>query len=88
MNNICDEVYYYDKHNKCFYPESILHLYKYNPEDLLEIGFEIFKIYCLSPVPQGKELSTGEGGFPCWVDIQQDISELISNIRKTDKSYL
>lgn len=82
--------YHFSATTLCFYPAPMLGDYKDLPDDLIEVGEDVFIKYHPNNQPKGKSRGATKKGMPCWVDEVIPALEGVSLIswNKSQKSSL
>lgn len=60
--------YFFSATTLCFYPAPMLGEYKDLPDDLIEVGEDVFIKYHPNNQPKDKVRGSDEKGMPCWID--------------------
>ncbi|OWO82032.1 phage tail protein [Photorhabdus luminescens] len=85
-----DKNYVFSALNKAFYPLSLQQDYIQAgswPNDPISVTNDIFHKFSGIP-PEGKILSSGEDGLPCWEDIPPPTKEELISIAEAQRAQL
>ncbi|MBS9425690.1 tail fiber assembly protein [Photorhabdus caribbeanensis] len=81
-------MYYYSAKTNAFYPIELQQNYIASgslPDDIIEVGLDIYQEYAANNAPEGKYRIAGENGLPEWVDIPPPTKEELQQYVESKK---
>ncbi|MER2473647.1 tail fiber assembly protein [Photorhabdus laumondii] len=81
-------MYYYSAKTNAFYPIELQQNYIASgslPDDIIEVGIDIYQEYAANNVPEGKYRIAGQNGLPEWADIPPPTKEELQQYVESKK---
>ncbi|RAW88356.1 tail fiber assembly protein [Photorhabdus laumondii] len=81
-------MYYYSAKTNAFYPIELQQNYIASgslPDDIIEVGIDIYQEYAANNVPEGKYRIAGQNGLPEWADIPPPTKEELQQYIESKK---
>ncbi|EYU16045.1 tail fiber assembly protein [Photorhabdus aegyptia] len=81
-------MYYYSAKTNAFYPIELQQKYIASgslPDDIIEVGLDIYQEYAANNAPEGKYRIAGQNGLPEWADIPPPTREELQQYIESKK---
>ncbi|OWO83019.1 phage tail protein [Photorhabdus luminescens] len=81
-------MYFYSAKTNAFYPIELAQNYIASgslPDDIIEVGIDVYQEYAANNVPEGKYRIAGQNGLPEWADIPPPTREELQQYVESKK---
>ncbi|TDB56171.1 tail fiber assembly protein [Photorhabdus luminescens] len=81
-------MYFYSAKTNAFYPIELAQNYIASgslPDDIIEVGIDVYQEYAANNVPEGKYRIAGQNGLPEWADIPSPTKEELQQRAESKK---